>query len=289
MRWDDILNALIAGGLLKQNPANIMDQQFSEGFFTHRFENRISMNFYFEIHSEWARGNKEMLMISVILNQQIPIEVEEKISILCKEFSEQLQSNKEIYTAFYINDINNFDEEDQKSIKKNKALIQTWVNNLYWEIIEHTREKTEEDKIAILLKNKHNHKEFVVSANTKNTILIIDNEPDLNLTEKFLKLGDFETITCSNVNEALNLIEERYNDIAAILLNPMMPGLNIDEFVQFIKSDERYKHISVISTRKGDDEGGELIYYITQTYCKYCGAELPEGQTVCHVCGKKVI
>ena len=25
-----------------------------------------------------------------------------------------------------------------------------------------------------------------------------------------------------------------------------------------------------------------------EPYCKHCGAELPKGQTVCHVCGKKV-
>ncbi len=135
--------------------ANIMDQQFSEGFFTHSFENLKSMNYYFEIHSDWARGNKEMLMVSIILDQQITLEVEEKISILCNEFSEQLQSNEEIFTAFYINDINNFDEDDQENIVKNESLIKLWVNNLYWNIIEYTREKTEEEKIGFLLKDKH--------------------------------------------------------------------------------------------------------------------------------------
>ena len=135
--------------------ANIMDQQFSEGFFTHSFENLKSLNYYFEIHSDWARGNKEMLMVSTILDQQISTEDEEKISILCTEFSEQLQSNEEIYTAFYINDVHNFDEEDQESIRKNESLIKAWVENLYWFIIEDTREKTEEEEIAILLNDKH--------------------------------------------------------------------------------------------------------------------------------------
>ncbi|MFW9971446.1 MAG: hypothetical protein ACFFDF_14725 [Candidatus Odinarchaeota archaeon] len=135
--------------------ANIMDQQFSEGFFTHSFENLKSLNYYFEIHSDWARGNKEMLMVSTIIDQQIPTEDEEKISILCTEFSEQLQSNEEIYTAFYINDINNFDKEDQENIKKSEALIKAWVETLYWVIIEDTREKTEEEDIAILLNDKH--------------------------------------------------------------------------------------------------------------------------------------
>ena len=135
--------------------ANIMDQQFSEGFFTHSFENLKSMNYYFEIHSDWARGNKEMLMISIILDQQISLEIEEKISFLCNEFSEQLQSNEEIYTAFYINDMNNFDEDDQENIVKNESLINLWVTNLYWNIIEYTREKTEEEKIGFLLKDRH--------------------------------------------------------------------------------------------------------------------------------------
>ncbi|MFX1591496.1 MAG: hypothetical protein ACFFB6_03320 [Promethearchaeota archaeon] len=135
--------------------ANIMDQQFSEGFFTHSFESLKSLNYYFEIHSDWARGNTEMLMVSIIIDQQIPAEVEEKISILCTDFSEQLQSNEEIYTAFYINDVNNFDEEDEESIIKNESLIKAWVQNLYWVIIEDTREKTEEEEIAILLNDRH--------------------------------------------------------------------------------------------------------------------------------------
>ncbi len=135
--------------------ANIMDQQFSVGFFTHSFENLKSLNYYFEIYSDWARGNKEMLMVSIILEQQIPTEDEEKIKILCIEFSEQLQSNEEIYTGFYINDISNFDEKDQESIRKNEVLIKAWVKNLYWVIIEDTREKTEEEEIAVLLNDKH--------------------------------------------------------------------------------------------------------------------------------------
>ena len=135
--------------------ANIMDQQYSEGFFTHSFENLKSMNYYFEIHSDWARGNKEMLMVSIILDQQISAEIEENLSRLCAEFSKRLQSNEEIYTAFYINDLNSFDDNDKENIVKNEALIEAWVNGLYWAIVEYTWEKTEEEKIAILLNDKH--------------------------------------------------------------------------------------------------------------------------------------
>lgn len=66
--------------------ANIMDQQYSEGFFTHSFENLKSMNYYFEIHSDWARGNTEMLMVSIILDQQISTEIEKFIKSMCRIF-----------------------------------------------------------------------------------------------------------------------------------------------------------------------------------------------------------
>jgi len=158
-----------------------------------------------------------------------------------------------------------------------------------------------------------------MSAKMKNTILIVDNETDiLDLTEKFLKLGDFDTITCNNIKEALRVIEERYNNITLILLDPMMPGLNKEKFLQSIKSDERYKHILVVFfSRKGLPEEDFPFPYIFkppsppgdlglagepqtketiikqvqeyEPYCKYCGAELPKGQSICHVCGKKVM
>ncbi len=134
--------------------ANIMDQQFNEGFFTHSFENLKSLNYYFEIHSDWARGNKEMLMFSIILDQQIAPSIEEIIANLCTEFSESLQSNEEIFTGFYI-DVKDYHEEDVEKITKNNSLIKAWVKNFYWRIMEETREKTEEQKIAILINNQH--------------------------------------------------------------------------------------------------------------------------------------
>ncbi len=135
--------------------ANIMDQTFSEGFFTHSFENLFSMNYYFEIHSEWARGNKEMLMVSIIFDQTTSPDAEQNVLTLCNEFSEKLQTHEEIYAAFYINDLNNYEEPNREIIIRNDSEIKMWVKELYWAVIEDTREKSEEEKIAILMKQKH--------------------------------------------------------------------------------------------------------------------------------------
>ncbi|MFX1313253.1 MAG: response regulator [Promethearchaeota archaeon] len=81
----------------------------------------------------------------------------------------------------------------------------------------------------------------------KNTILIVDDEPDIvNLTEKFLKLGDFDTITSNNAKEAMKLVEEHYDKIALILLDIMMPGRSGYSVLEEIKNNEKYRDILVV-------------------------------------------
>ncbi|MFX0022538.1 MAG: hypothetical protein ACFE9S_09425 [Candidatus Hermodarchaeota archaeon] len=228
--------------------ANIMDQQFSEGFFTHSFENLKSLNYYFEIHSDWARGNKEMLMVSTIIDQQIPTEDEEKISNLCTEFSEQLQSNEEIFTAFYINDINNFDEEDQESIRKNEALIKAWVENLYWVIIEDTREKTEEEEIAILLNDKHI---FMTLEKLSEGPILLE-----GLREWFI-----ENFPEKNFNEIIEILDERQ----FIFINQI--GL-VEKYVLLVKevNAERIPPDSIIEYIDDKPELIELLLPKVQEY-----------------------
>ncbi len=76
-------------------------------------------------------------------------------------------------------------------------------------------------------------------------ILIVDDEEDItNLTEKFLQLEKYETLTCSNGHDALNIVEERHDDIALVLLDIMLPGMNGYEILTEIKS--RYPNILVV-------------------------------------------
>ncbi|GAG01775.1 unnamed protein product, partial [marine sediment metagenome] len=48
-------------------------------------------------------------------------------------------------------------------------------------------------------------------------ILIVDDEEDItNLTEKFLQLENYDTITCNNGFDALSIMEEKHEDIALV-------------------------------------------------------------------------
>ena len=133
--------------------AEIMNQTFNEGFYVHTSESVISLNYYFEIPSDWARGHKEVLMVSIVLDRRIPHEIELDISQVCSGFSGRLQSNEDIYTAFYIDDLKNFEDEDKETIRKHNAIVREWVVELFAESLEVLREKSEEEKIALLLKN----------------------------------------------------------------------------------------------------------------------------------------
>ncbi len=78
-------------------------------------------------------------------------------------------------------------------------------------------------------------------------VLVVDDEPDiLNLTEKFLNLGDFKTLTSANAKDAMRVIEEQYKSIALILLDVMMPGKSGMDVLRQVKEEERFKHILVV-------------------------------------------
>jgi len=79
------------------------------------------------------------------------------------------------------------------------------------------------------------------------TILVVDDEPDIvNLTQKILKLGKYNTLTCNNGKEALKVIEDKYDQISLVLLDLMMPGVSGMEVLRTIKSNDMFKHILVI-------------------------------------------
>ena len=108
-----------------------MTQSFQEKFFVNQSSFISSLNYYFEIHSDWARGNKEMLLISVILDRKINQEIEETIQSLCLDLDSQLNSNKEIFKALYISEIESFSDEDQVEIKRTNENLKVIIKKFY--------------------------------------------------------------------------------------------------------------------------------------------------------------
>ncbi|NHJ22914.1 MAG: response regulator [Candidatus Lokiarchaeota archaeon] len=76
-------------------------------------------------------------------------------------------------------------------------------------------------------------------------ILIVDDEEDITiLTEKFLQLENYDTLTCSNGYDALDILKENHQDIDLVLLDIMLPGMSGYEILTQIKSS--YPEILVV-------------------------------------------
>ncbi|MFX0018571.1 MAG: hypothetical protein ACFFAK_01165 [Promethearchaeota archaeon] len=118
---------------------NLMDKAFDEKFFTYQTIFFSSMNYYFEIDSNWSRGNKEMLMVSIVLNTPINAMIEDKIELVCQEFASKVQKTENLFMGFHLNEMNRFkgaEQEIQTKIEVLKSYIKEFCNNIYVSIKE---------------------------------------------------------------------------------------------------------------------------------------------------------
>ena len=141
---------------LKDRIANIMDQVLTEEFVTFSFGKYHSLNYYFEIDSDWARGNKEALMLSAIFEEHVSMEMEKAILTICIELTDWLKSKKNIFTSFYeTSSIFTQDKTSQNMINKNLLIIKSWVEEFYNAILEAVQEKDKEEDITAFIEKEN--------------------------------------------------------------------------------------------------------------------------------------
>jgi hypothetical protein len=182
-----------------------MDRPIKEDLLTQSFENLKLLNYYFQISSDWARGSKEMVMLSILTSQQVSVEIEENLFILCRKFSEKMQSNEGIYTGFHIKELNSYDEIDKDRIRKHNFLIKDWVQELYWEILDVTRKISEEEKITVLLDDR-----YIFESLEKMSREVEKISNDIDLSEKSLKINPHIRQAISNLNLIIDDLYEGY-------------------------------------------------------------------------------
>ena len=141
---------------LKQRIANIIDQVLTEEFVTFSFDKYYTLNYFFEIESDWARGNKETLLLSAIFDESISMEMEKAILTICIELSDWLKPKKNIFTGFYETNSTHYqDKKSQNIIDKNLLIIKSWVEEFYNAILEAVQEKVEEEDITAFIEKEN--------------------------------------------------------------------------------------------------------------------------------------
>jgi len=104
------------------------------GFFTHYFSQESqdqlkslkTANYIFTLDSSWARGRKELIMVSLLLSEEEPDYVMyEKI---LSEFTKKIQKYPFIYKAFYINSA---PPEEKEEVMKNLEILKQELSIVY--------------------------------------------------------------------------------------------------------------------------------------------------------------
>ncbi len=191
---------------------DVMDQPKKEEFLTQSFENAKLLIYYFQLDSDWARGKKEMVMVSIMINQQISPKIEVTISQLCRKFSEKMQSNEGIFTGFHIKELDNFNESDKKVIINNDSLIKEYVQDLYWALLEDTKKKSEEEKITLLLNDRYIFESLEEMSRELKTI-----SREVSLSKNSFKKNTNIQNSISNLNKIIDDLYEGYIEKMTVL------------------------------------------------------------------------
>ncbi len=100
--------------------AKLIDSVFEKGFFIHKFSNKITANYFFDVTSPWARGNREMALISVAFDS----DQQENLSIYetpLTEFVTKFLKVPDIYQCFYISEFSKLKSKEAINEKFQEA------------------------------------------------------------------------------------------------------------------------------------------------------------------------
>lgn len=92
----------------------------------------------------------------------------------------------------------------------------------------------------------------------KKKILIVDDEPDIVETLKFLIESEgFESITALDGEDALKKAKEENPDV--MILDVMLPKINGYKVCRLLKFDNKYKHIPILMVTARSQEEDKII------------------------------
>ena len=95
-------------------------------------------------------------------------------------------------------------------------------------------------------------------AQAKRTLLIVDDqEIDRIILKDFLK-EDYELLTANNGKEAMHVLEEKGNEVSAVLLDIVMPEMDGFEVLQEMRDSEMLSNVPVLVTSQAEGAESEL-------------------------------
>ena len=87
---------------------------------------------------------------------------------------------------------------------------------------------------------------MITKRETKPTVLVVDdNDINRNLLEEYLS-GKYNVITATCGSEALDIIDERLNELSLMLLDIVMPNMNGFEILEELNENGKIEFLPVV-------------------------------------------
>jgi len=103
-----------------------------EGFFSRSYPDISHVSYYFEIPSDWARGKKEMLLLSFVFRKLPGKDITNALHLKLIKFVEKMQVHPEIFKGFYRpSEIDPSLKTEIEKVKKMDNLTKQWVKSLH--------------------------------------------------------------------------------------------------------------------------------------------------------------
>ncbi|HUY00357.1 MAG TPA: hypothetical protein VMV49_12420 [Candidatus Deferrimicrobium sp.] len=103
-----------------------------EGFFSRSYPDISHVSYYFEIPSDWARGKKEMLLLSFVFRKLPMKDITNALHLKSVKFVEKMQVHPEIFKGFYNSyEIEGYPPEEQEKAAQMSELLKQWIRSLY--------------------------------------------------------------------------------------------------------------------------------------------------------------
>ncbi|MHA1268317.1 MAG: ADP-ribosylation factor family protein [Candidatus Helarchaeota archaeon] len=175
------------------NIASLIDKTFEFGFFIYEFTDYTSANYFFEIESDWARGNKEMVLLSIIVSKDFDYKAI-NIKALMEDFIKELNENKNVFKAFHIFDNNRRnDPEIEYYFEKLKNCVNDLNDSLPKETVALNNSQI---KIFVFGLDRAGKSTIL---NRVKTDLFVKVSPTINLNIMNLIIGNMQ-LTCFDVS-----------------------------------------------------------------------------------------
>ena len=103
-----------------------------EGFFSRSYPDICHLSYYFEIPSDWARGKKEMVLLSFIFYKLPDKDITDALHLKSMKFVEKMEVHPEIFKGFYSSyEIEGLHEPEKEKAREMNELLKKWIKSLY--------------------------------------------------------------------------------------------------------------------------------------------------------------